>query len=262
MVLPGHTMASAARGQPLARHTGDIVNAPARPRAQRRRGVRREQLSDEVAAHLRTAIMTGTLRPGTFIRLDETAAALGVSITPVREALRTLRGEGMVQLEPHRGHVVVPLTRGDIEDIFWLQATIAKELAVTAAERITDAQIGGAGTAQRQPRRGRRTRRSRGGRRGGVRFPSGVQPLDRPDQAGLVPVARRAVPAGAGVCQRCGVGRRRGGQPPRVDRGVAPPRCRHRRQSHERGVRGRRGAIGRAARRDRVVELTPARLSA
>src|SRR5689334_24668290 len=85
--------------------------------------------------------MTGALRPGTFIRLDETAASLGVSITPVREALRTLRGEGMVQLEPHRGHLVVPLTRSDIEDIFWLQATIAKELAATAAERITDAQI-------------------------------------------------------------------------------------------------------------------------
>ena len=85
--------------------------------------------------------MSGTLRPGTFIRLDETAAELGVSITPVREALRTLRGEGMVQLEPHRGHVVSPLTRGDIEDIFWLQATIAKQLAATAAERITDAEI-------------------------------------------------------------------------------------------------------------------------
>jgi DNA-binding GntR family transcriptional regulator len=117
------------------------MNAPARPRSQRRRAVRREQLSDEVTARLRTDIMTGTLRPGTYIRLDETAAALGVSITPVREALRTLRGEGMVQLEPHRGHVVVPLTRGDIEDIFWLQATIAKELAATAAEQITDAEI-------------------------------------------------------------------------------------------------------------------------
>jgi DNA-binding GntR family transcriptional regulator len=117
------------------------MNAPAKPRARARRAVRREQLSDEVAARLRADIMTGTLRPGTFIRLDETAAALGVSITPVREALRTLRGEGMVQLEPHRGHVVVPLTRGDIEDIFWLQATIAKGLARTAAERITEAEI-------------------------------------------------------------------------------------------------------------------------
>ena len=85
--------------------------------------------------------MSGSLRPGTFIRLDETAAELGVSITPVREALRTLRGEGMVQLEPHRGHVVSPFTRGDIEDLFWLQATIATQLVRSAAERITDAEI-------------------------------------------------------------------------------------------------------------------------
>ena len=85
--------------------------------------------------------MSGALRPGTFIRLDETAAKLGVSVTPVREALLKLRGEGMVQLEPHRGHVVLPLSRQDVEDIFWLQATIAKELAATAAQRITDAEI-------------------------------------------------------------------------------------------------------------------------
>lgn len=98
-------------------------------------------MSDEVAGHLRAAIMSGTLRPGTFIRLDETAAQLGVSITPVREALLKLRGEGMVQLEPHRGHVVLPLSRQDIDDIFWLQATIAKELAAAATDRITDAEI-------------------------------------------------------------------------------------------------------------------------
>jgi len=103
--------------------------------------LRRAQLSDEVAGHLRGAIMSGTLRPGTFIRLDETAAELGVSVTPVREALLKLRGEGMVQLEPHRGHVVLPLTRQDIEDIFWLQATIARELAAAATDHITDAQI-------------------------------------------------------------------------------------------------------------------------
>jgi DNA-binding GntR family transcriptional regulator len=117
------------------------MNASTGTRPKPRRAVRREQLSDEVAAHLRVRIMSGTLRPGTFIRLDETAAELGVSITPVREALRTLRGEGMVQLEPHRGHVVSPFTRGDIEDIFWLQAVIAGQLARSAAERITDDEI-------------------------------------------------------------------------------------------------------------------------
>lgn len=110
------------------------VNAPTKR-------VHREQLADEVASHLRVGIMSGTLRPGTFIRLDETAAELGVSITPVREALRTLRGEGMVRLEPHRGHVVSPLTRDDIDDMFWLQATIASQLAKSVVQRITDDDI-------------------------------------------------------------------------------------------------------------------------
>ena len=85
--------------------------------------------------------MSGKLRPGTFIRLDETAEELGVSITPVREALLKLRGEGMVQLEPHRGHVVLPLSRQDVNDIFWLQATIAQELAASATDHITDVEI-------------------------------------------------------------------------------------------------------------------------
>jgi DNA-binding GntR family transcriptional regulator len=117
--------------------------AARRPSAQReaRLPLRRAQLSDEVAGHLRAAIMSGALRPGTFIRLDETAAKLGVSATPVREALLKLRGEGMVQLEPHRGHVVLPLSRQDIDDIFWMQATIARELAASAARHITDAEI-------------------------------------------------------------------------------------------------------------------------
>lgn len=117
------------------------MNAPTSAHPRSRLPLRRAQLSDEVAGHLRAAIMSGALAPGTFIRLDETAAKLGVSITPVREALLKLSGEGMVQLEPHRGHVVVPLTRQDIDDIFWLQATIAKELAATAARQITDAEI-------------------------------------------------------------------------------------------------------------------------
>ncbi|MCV7102918.1 GntR family transcriptional regulator [Mycobacterium palustre] len=117
------------------------MNAPTSAQPRTRRPLRRAQLSDEVAGHLRAAIMSGKLRPGTFIRLDETAAQLGVSITPVREALLKLRGEGMVQLEPHRGHVVLPLSRRDIEDIFWLQATIAKELAAAATDHITDAEI-------------------------------------------------------------------------------------------------------------------------
>lgn len=100
---------------------------------------RRPQLSDEVAAHVRGVIMSGGVRPGDFIRLDETAAELGVSVTPVREALLTLRGEGLVELVPHRGYVVAPLTRADVHDLFWLQGQIAEQLAVRATPAVTPA---------------------------------------------------------------------------------------------------------------------------
>ncbi|GAB25026.1 MAG TPA: GntR family transcriptional regulator [Gordonia polyisoprenivorans] len=92
----------------------------------------RRQLTDEVADHLRTRIMTGEIRPGEFIRLDETASALGCSVTPVREALVTLRGEGLVRSSPHRGFIVESLGRGDIVDIFWMQAELSARLATHA----------------------------------------------------------------------------------------------------------------------------------
>ena len=103
--------------------------------------MRREQTPDQVAASLRAAIMTGALGLDTYIRLDETAARMGVSVTPVWEALRTLRGQGMVELEPRRGYRVVHLTRTDLEDIFWLQLTIVAELAAKATRRIADDEI-------------------------------------------------------------------------------------------------------------------------
>jgi DNA-binding GntR family transcriptional regulator len=101
----------------------------------------RPQLADEVAAHLRELIMSGQLRPGERIRLEEVAARLGVSITPVREALLTLRGEDMVELAPRKGYLVAPLSRQDIVDMFRLQADIAGELAARVAERITEEQL-------------------------------------------------------------------------------------------------------------------------
>ncbi|MGV8874803.1 MAG: GntR family transcriptional regulator [Rhodococcus sp. (in: high G+C Gram-positive bacteria)] len=102
---------------------------------------RRPQLSEEVASHVRHRVMSGEVSPGSFIRLDETAAELGVSVTPVREALLTLRGEGIVELVPHRGYVVSPLTANDIVDIFWLQGQIAVELVRRAAPKITHIEL-------------------------------------------------------------------------------------------------------------------------
>ena len=102
---------------------------------------RRPQLSEEVAAHLRERIMSGQVRPGEYLRLEHVAEELGISVTPVREALVALRGEGFVQLQPRRGFVVSPLSRVDVQDVFRVQADIAGELAARAAATVTDEQL-------------------------------------------------------------------------------------------------------------------------
>ena len=85
--------------------------------------------------------MSGQLRPGQFIRLDAVAQQLGTSVTPVREALVLLRGEGMVRLIPRRGYVVSALSRQDVEDLFEMQAYIGAEIVARAAVRIDEATL-------------------------------------------------------------------------------------------------------------------------
>ncbi|OZV81511.1 GntR family transcriptional regulator [Micromonospora echinospora] len=99
------------------------------------------QLSETVASLLRDRIMSGQLRPGERIRLEEVAQETGLSITPVREALLMLRAEDMVELQPRRGHVVAPLSRQDIMDMFGLQGDVAGELAARVAVTITPDQL-------------------------------------------------------------------------------------------------------------------------
>ncbi|HEY0639353.1 MAG TPA: GntR family transcriptional regulator [Pseudonocardiaceae bacterium] len=111
---------------------------------------RRPQLSEEVAAHLRERIMSGQVRPGEYLRLEHVAEELGISVTPVREALVALRGEGFVQLQPRRGFIVSPLSRVDVQDVFRVQADIAGELASRAATVITDEQLENLETIQGQ----------------------------------------------------------------------------------------------------------------
>lgn len=102
---------------------------------------RRRQLSDEVAAYVRELIMSGQVGHGEFLRLERIAADLGISVTPVREALLSLRGEGFVTLEPRRGFMPAPLTRQDVQDLFEAQAYFAGELAARTAGRITGAEL-------------------------------------------------------------------------------------------------------------------------
>ena len=104
-------------------------------------GSRRMQLPEEVASYVRELIISGTVKPGEYLRMEPIAAAVGVSNTPVREGLLALRGEGFVQLVPRRGFVVAPFTPQDIQDLFWAQARLAGELAARAAQSIANEQL-------------------------------------------------------------------------------------------------------------------------
>jgi DNA-binding GntR family transcriptional regulator len=101
----------------------------------------RPQLSEDVAHFVRTRIFDGTYTAGSYVRLDQLAAELGISVTPVREALFALRAEGLIAQQPRRGFVVLPVTGRDVADVANVQAHVGGELAARAAINVTDDQL-------------------------------------------------------------------------------------------------------------------------
>jgi DNA-binding GntR family transcriptional regulator len=101
----------------------------------------RPQLAEDVARFVRKRIFDGTYAAGEYVRLDQLAAELGVSVTPVREALFELKAEGLLAQQPRRGFVVLPVTGRDLTDVSNVQAHIGGELAARAAANISDAQL-------------------------------------------------------------------------------------------------------------------------
>ncbi|BBY16924.1 GntR family transcriptional regulator [Mycolicibacterium litorale] len=101
----------------------------------------RPQLSEDIARFVRRRIFDGTYPAGGYIRLEQLAGELGVSVTPVREALFELRAEGLLAQQPRRGFVVLPVTGRDIADVSNVQAYVGGELAARAALHITADQV-------------------------------------------------------------------------------------------------------------------------
>lgn len=99
------------------------------------------QLSEIVAMHLREQIISGKIRQGSFLRIENIAKTLNVSPTPVREGLLLLKSEAFVRLMPRRGFVVNSFRKDDLADLFWAQATIGAKLAQRAAECMSDETI-------------------------------------------------------------------------------------------------------------------------
>ncbi|WP_164512316.1 GntR family transcriptional regulator [Oceaniglobus ichthyenteri] len=90
-------------------------------------------LTDRAYAMIRDQIVSRTLEPGAAFTEADLAGILGMSKTPVREALLRLQVEGFVRAIPRRGHVVAPIQISEIRDIFAFRSLIEGEAAALAA---------------------------------------------------------------------------------------------------------------------------------
>jgi DNA-binding GntR family transcriptional regulator len=86
-------------------------------------------------------IAQGELRAGEWLRQERIARELGISFTPIREALKQLEAEGLVEHVPYRGVRVVTFSIDDLLDIYTMRSVLEGLAAASAAERITDAQL-------------------------------------------------------------------------------------------------------------------------
>jgi DNA-binding GntR family transcriptional regulator len=100
----------------------------------------KKPLREEVCARLRERIIAGTFPPGSRLQDVRVAAELGVSRTPVREALLRLVKEGLVESDPNRGFFVAPLSRTEVLEIYPIIWTL-ECLAVEASAPPTPPQM-------------------------------------------------------------------------------------------------------------------------
>jgi DNA-binding GntR family transcriptional regulator len=95
-------------------------------------------LSADAYEALREAILTGRLAPGERLVEAEVARQMGVSRAPIREAIRKLERDGLVEYIPRRGTVVVKLSPEEVRDAYYLRAHLEAYAIRRAAVRITD----------------------------------------------------------------------------------------------------------------------------
>lgn len=90
---------------------------------------------------LRADILSCALTPGLQFRENELAEKFGVSKSPIRDALQRLEIEGLIEIEPRRGHRVAPISIADAEDILDLREILEAGALRTIAARATDEEL-------------------------------------------------------------------------------------------------------------------------
>jgi DNA-binding GntR family transcriptional regulator len=104
-------------------------------------------LHEEVVARVRTMLLEGEITPGARIPERELCEQLKISRTPLREALKVLAAEGLVQLLPNRGSRAARLTEKDVRDLFEVCQGLEALAGELACERISDAEVSEIATA-------------------------------------------------------------------------------------------------------------------
>ena len=98
-------------------------------------------VQEAVADNIRQRILNGQLQPGQRLVQDELTAELGVSRTPIREALNLLAHEGLVIISDHRRTFVAEFSTSDLEETFTMRCALESHAAYLAAQRITPAEL-------------------------------------------------------------------------------------------------------------------------
>jgi GntR family transcriptional regulator, rspAB operon transcriptional repressor len=103
--------------------------------------LKRRRASDEVYEAMRQSILTHLFAPGQRLQVDEIAAKLGVSLTPVRHAIQQLATEGLIEIRPRSGTFVAQLTKRDVEETFDLRCALECLAAESAVKRISSHEL-------------------------------------------------------------------------------------------------------------------------
>jgi DNA-binding GntR family transcriptional regulator len=103
--------------------------------------IARRSLHEQVASRLRDMLVQGRIAPGSKLNERELAERLGVSRTPLREAIRALAAEGLLDLLPNRGAVAVQMDEATVCHTFEVLANLEGLSGELAAQRITDAEV-------------------------------------------------------------------------------------------------------------------------
>src|ERR1700748_3150448 len=103
--------------------------------------IARAALHDQVVARLRAMLVEGHIAPGAKLNERELCELLGVSRTPLREAIKLLAAEGLVDLLPNRGAVAVKLSEADVLHTFEVLAELEGMSGEPAGKRMSGAEL-------------------------------------------------------------------------------------------------------------------------